>query len=134
MKAKRRMTVAEFEAVKPLLRISADRIEAARCAVVDGQTLQGVANLYGWTRQAVDAAVRVVWATHARFQDSQRAAANATALLPPGWEQVTLVAPRDLVERFREEVSHAAQGLVPTATSARKRVARTNANAKGRAS
>lgn len=108
MKAKRRMTGAEFEALRPLLKISDERVQAARLALVDGQTLQGVANLYGWSRQAVGDAVKVVWKTFERYHESQRAAASAGALMPPGWEQVTLIAPTALIAKFRAEIADAA--------------------------
>jgi hypothetical protein len=108
MKAKRRMTGAEFEALRPLLKISDDRVQAARLALVDGQTLQGVANLYGWSRQAVGDAVKVVWKTFERYHESQRAAASAGALMPPGWEQVTLIAPTALIAKFRAEIADSA--------------------------
>lgn len=107
MRAKRRMTGAEFEAVRPLLNISDDRIEAARAALVDGQTLQALGDRYGWSRQAVGDAVSTVWRTLESYHASQRAAANAGALLPPGWEQITLIAPTHLIDKFRGEIAQA---------------------------
>jgi len=108
MRAKRRMTAAEFEAVRPLLNISDDRIKAARLALVDGQTLAAVGYQFGWSRQAVGDAVSVVWKTLESYHESQRVAANAGALLPPGWEQVTLIAPVNLIGKFRREIAEAA--------------------------
>lgn len=107
MRAKRRMTAAEFEAVRPLLNISDDRIKAARLALVDGQTLQAVGDQFGWSRQAVGDAVSVVWKKLEDYHESQRVAANAGALLPPGWEQVTLIAPSHLIAKFRSEIAQA---------------------------
>jgi hypothetical protein len=104
-KVKRRMTAAEFEAVRPLLNISADRCEAAKAALVDGKTLASIAEVYGWSRQAVNDAVGIVWNTLERYHESQRATANAGALLPPGWEQVTLIAPSSLIAKFRAEIA-----------------------------
>ena len=101
------MTGAEFEAVRPLLRISADRTAAARLALVEGQTLQGVANLYGWSRQAVGDATRVVSKTFEKYRESQQAASRAGMLLPPGWEQVTLIAPSSLIADFRRQIAAA---------------------------
>ncbi|QPB72726.1 hypothetical protein XFHB_14075 (plasmid) [Xylella fastidiosa] len=57
MRAKRRMTAAEFKAVRPFLKISDDRIKAARAALVEGQTFQAIGDRFGWSRQAVDQAV-----------------------------------------------------------------------------
>lgn len=105
MRAKKRMTVAEFEAVRPLLKISEDRIKAARAALVDGQTLKAVSDVFGWSRQAVNDAVMIVWRTLEAYRQSQRAEVNAGMLLPPGWEQVTLIAPNHLIEKFRAELA-----------------------------
>lgn len=113
MRTKRRMTGPEFDAIRPLLNISEDRMSAARSAIVDGQTLQGVANLYGWSRQAVGDAVRVVWQTFEKYHESQRAAASAGALLPPGWEEVKLIAPSALIAAFRQQIAAAAAESVP---------------------
>lgn len=130
MRAKRSMTATEFDAVRPLLRISDDRIHAARLALVDGQTLAGVAKLFRgpptdeypqgkeWTRQAVGEAMRVVWETFEKYKESERAAAHgrnkgrggATRTddgLPPGWIEVTLCAPKAMVAKFRREVAEA---------------------------
>lgn len=101
------MAGVEFEAVRPLLKISNDRIEAARAALVDGQTLQAVGDRFGWSRQAVGDAVSAVWRTLENYHQSQRAVANAGALLPPGWEQVTLIAPSHLIDKFRGEIAEA---------------------------
>lgn len=120
MRVKRRMAAAEFEAVRPLLRISEDRINAARAALVDGDTLQAVATVYGWSRQAVGDAVDAVWRAYEMYQESQRAAANAGALLPPGWEQVTLIAPSSLIAKFRAEIAQAAPPPIAEKASAKK--------------
>lgn len=105
MRAKRRMTGPEFEVIVPLMNISDDRIKAARMALVDGQTLQGIANIFGWSRQAVGDAVGVVWKHYERYHESQRAAMGAGTLLPPGWEKVTLIAPTSLIAKFRAEIA-----------------------------
>ncbi len=108
MRVKRRMTVAEFEAVRQLLKISDDRINAARAALVDGETYQAVGNQFGWSRQAVNDTVAVVWKTLQSYREAQRAATISNAVsLPPGWEEVTLTAPRDLIIKFRNEIDQA---------------------------
>jgi len=101
------MTAAEFEAVRPFLKISEDRIDAARSFLVHGQTLSATANVYGWTNQAVDNAVGIVWETLESYHESQRALAKAVASLPPGWEQATLIAPKHLIAKFRAEIAGA---------------------------
>ena len=105
MRDKRRMSSAEFDVLRPFLKsISEDRLAAARLALVDGQTLQGVGNVYGWTRQAVGEAIKAVWKVHKNYLESQSVSASAGTLLPPGWEQVTLIAPSALVARFRADI------------------------------
>lgn len=101
------MTGHEFDTIRPLLNISAERENAARLAIVDGQTLKSVATLYGWSHQAVSDAVTVVWNTFERYRESQHVAANAVTSLPPGWEQVTLTAPHHLIPKFRAEIAQA---------------------------
>ena len=125
MKASRRMTAAAFDAVRPLLKISEDRISAARAVLVDGQTLQATATRFGWTsRNTVFECVNAVWKVSEKYRAAQAAAARAATLLPPGWEQVTLIAPSALIARFRLEIAEAAkQGdTMPPAKRRSKRV------------
>lgn len=123
MRIKRRMSAAEFNAVRPFLKISEDRIEAARRALVDGETLQAVGKHYGWSRQAVGDAVGVVWRAFADYRESQQATAAAVGHLPPGWDSVTLIAPHELIRKFREEISKATKKLSkqPKSPDSRKR-------------
>jgi hypothetical protein len=119
MRDKRRMTANEFEALRPLMSISKDRQDAARMALVDGQTLQGIGNIYKLTRQAVGSSVSAVWKVYERWQESQRAAAAASEAIPEGWERITIIAPSELIAKFRSEVTQAAGGT-PIKTPARK--------------
>lgn len=118
MKVGRRMTATDFEAVLPLLNISEDRCNAARGALVDGKSFQAMATIYGITRQAVGKSVDVVWEALERYQKAQRATANAGALLPPGWEQITLIAPSHLVSKFRAEIAQEAANMSNPTNSA----------------
>ncbi len=102
-RSKRGMSAHEFEAVRPLLNISEERIEAARLALVDGQTLQGVANIYNWSRQSVDDAVGVVCRTLEKYHEAQQAEAKARPV-PRGWVAVSFIAPRVLVAKFRADI------------------------------
>jgi hypothetical protein len=103
---KRRMTQADFDAVIPLLKnVSKDRCDAAKSALVDGETLAVVAARHNCTRQAINNTVNTFWAKATDYYEAQRATANAGVLLPPGWEQVTLIAPRALIEKFRAEIA-----------------------------
>jgi hypothetical protein len=113
---KRRMSAHEFDPLIPLLDISEDRIAAARAVLVDDKTLEVAATPYGWTRQSVNSAIGIVWRTRERFLEAQ--AISAGALLPPGWELVTLVAPSNLVEKFKQEITAAATAQAPAATKA----------------
>jgi len=105
MRIKRRMIAVEFEAVRPLLNISAERIESARLALVEGRTFQAVGDQFGWSRQAVSDAVNVVWKTFENYRKAQQAIVSATAQLPAGWEQATLIAPSHLMAKFRWEIA-----------------------------
>jgi hypothetical protein len=112
MTGKRRLTAPEFEAIRPMLRMTEDRIEAARLALVEGQTLQGVANIFNWkSRQAVGDAVRIAWGAYEKYQEGKSAEANAGVLMPEGWERVELVAPRELIELFRAQIEEAREAL-----------------------
>lgn len=103
---RRSMTAAEFESVMPFLRnISEERKKAARMALVDGMTLQGIGNIFGWSRQAVSICVDVVWREFQNYQDSLNA--QQKGHLPDGWERVTLVAPADLIPGFYAQIAEA---------------------------
>ena len=120
MREKRRLTSLDFETLKPLITgISDDRKEAARLALVEGLTLQAVSQRYGWSRQAVGDAVNVVWREHDRYQQSQRVANAAGVLLPPGWEQVTLIAPSHLIAQFRAAIAKVAHVESHTASTSK---------------
>lgn len=104
VKPARRMTAAEFEAVRGLIHMSPERIAAARAVLVDGETLSAAAEPYGWHRQAADTAVRAFLRTFVRYTAAQQAGAAADTL-PTGWVRVTLEAPADLIARFQQEVA-----------------------------
>jgi hypothetical protein len=101
------MTAAEFDTLYPLLKISEERIRAARAAIVDGRTMQSIGDEFGWTKQAVDKAIRSVWELAGRYRESQRIAANLDETLPLGWERVTLIAPSYLIPSFKEAIARA---------------------------
>jgi hypothetical protein len=59
--------------------------------------------------------VNAVWKAFERYHASQAAAAKSSALLPPGWEQVTLIAPSSLIAKFRLDIAEAAgESSTPT--------------------
>lgn len=104
MRPVRKMTAAEFEALRPWLDMKEDRIKAARAVLVEGKTLQAASDEFGWTRQSSDDAVKTVLRALARYRISRNAEENAGKLLPPGWEQVILIAPSHLIAKFRGEI------------------------------
>lgn len=79
MSTKKRMTEAEFAAVRPFLKISVMRVKAARSVMVDGMTMTAVGKSCGWTKQAVDNAVRVVWAAFESYNQSKEVTARMEA-------------------------------------------------------
>lgn len=105
MRVKRRMTAIEFETIRPFLKISDDRVKAARAAMVDGKTHQSIGDEFGWTKQAVGDSVSHVWHALQAYRESQAIAARLSGQLPPGWEQVSLIAPSELAAKFREEIA-----------------------------
>lgn len=106
----RRSTAPEFEAVLLLVnRMSAQRREAARLALVDGQTQQSVAERYGWTRNAVDNAERVVWRVYGCYLKAKKAGRSR---LPRGWARATIAWPRSAVKKAQLEVATAVSASV----------------------
>jgi transposase-like protein len=98
------MTPAEFAACTPYIRnISPDRVQAARSALVDGETLAAIAARHGWSRQAVNVCVDTLWQALERHKEAKKAAGET--IIPPGWQQVTLIAPSALIEKFRSELA-----------------------------
>jgi hypothetical protein len=120
MRPVRKMTAAEFEALRPWLDMKEDRIKAARAVLVEGKTLQAASDEFGWTRQSSDDAVKTVLRALARYRISRDAEENAGKLLPPGWEQVILIAPSHLIAKFRGEIDQAAPQPVKKAEPAKK--------------
>ena len=112
MRPVRGMTVAEFEALRPWLDMKEDRVKAARAVLVEGRTLQAASDEFGWTRQSSDDAVKTVLRALARYRISRNAEENAGKLLPPGWEQVILIAPSHLIAKFRVDIDKEAQQTV----------------------
>ena len=104
---KRRLSAVQFEALLPFLpRYDVNRMKAARLTLAEGLTLSSVAKLYGWTsRQNVSGAVNNVFAALARFEEVQRLPQQERLSSPQGWEVATLLAPPDLITRWRKELA-----------------------------
>lgn len=115
---KRRMTVAQFEEVRPYLStISLERIEAARMALVEDLSMQSIANHFGWkSRQTVSDAVDRVFEAWNAHQDAilMRSTLGGTvgSLVPAGWSAVTLLVPPELATKFRKEAAIALGAVV----------------------
>jgi hypothetical protein len=112
---KRRLTIAEFSAVRPLLNISEDRINAAYAALVEGRTLQSIGTEYGWSRQSVNDTVDVVYKWLDNYRQAQKAEINAlNQELPPDWECALICGPKELIARmanFKTELATNNPGL-----------------------
>lgn len=104
-KVMRRLTAAEFAAVRPtliLMKIAEPRIEAAHAVMVDGKSIVTVAREQGWTKQAVSNTVRRVWEFHEAQAKGQAAegaekpaeGAQAAAFATPGGVPVGDIAER----------------------------------------
>ena len=114
------MTAAEFSALEPLLNISPERVKAARLCLVDGLSYEASAKAIGlgWSRQAAADCVRVTWKEWEKYQKS-RAISATNKDVPPGWEQVTLMAPSELLPQFYALIAAASAGK-PTASAVAK--------------
>jgi predicted DNA-binding protein (UPF0251 family) len=103
---KRRLTAQEFETAKPYLRISADRLEAARLVMVDGLPAITAAERYGWTQPAVSQCTKKVREAFAKAEAAGNSSTASRAIaLPAGWEQITLIAPSFMIAKFRAELA-----------------------------
>jgi hypothetical protein len=103
-RTKRKTTESEFNSVVPLLSISPDRINAAKKVMVDKKPLQVVADEYGVSRQSIDGSIKAVWSTILKYREGQAPTLTTKVLIPPGWEQITLIAPKRLIEKFKTEL------------------------------
>jgi hypothetical protein len=102
VRQKRRLTEAQFDSVRPFLGISEKRIRAAYEAMVLGKPMGAISLEAGWCKQAVSKTVGVVWETYLRIQEHPgNRGPKRLALLPPGWVEVTLVAPAHVVEKIK---------------------------------
>ncbi len=102
---KRRLTAPEFDALRPFLRMTDDRLSSARLVLVDNKTYEEVSNQYGCSRQTIGAAINTIWRAHIRVQESHNIVHNSG--LRDGWEQVTLAAPSYLIHMLRGIIDEA---------------------------
>lgn len=110
----KRITQAEFDAVRPLLRMSPDRLESARLRLVEGLTLSDAGKCRTgepYTRQSVDDAVKIVLRALHTYEELQEKSKTVSEAVPAGWERVTLVAPADLADEFRQRAAQAVAEL-----------------------
>ncbi len=106
----RRVTAEQFDAVRPYLSsLSEKRIEQARLAMVDGALLKDIADREGVSPNAISKLVRQVWETLER--QNILTTESELEVLPPGWERVTLTAPKDFIERIRAELADRVRSL-----------------------
>jgi len=100
------LTEDQFNLVRPLLKISEQRIQAAYLVMVEGYTISKVSRDFGWPRQSLHKSILVVWETYQANEDAflKASMAKRITLLPPGWQEVTIIAPADMIERFRKAI------------------------------
>jgi TrfB plasmid transcriptional repressor len=120
-KSQRRLSAQQFQATVPFLRISPDRIEAARRTMVNDESAEEVAKAYGWTRNAVSICVRKVWDVAEKLrQEGSSFSTTGGEVLPRGWEKRTFVAPASLMDKWTVELEAllSGGGGMPAAASA----------------
>lgn len=54
------ITLIEFEAIKPLLKLSDDRIEAARLVLFENMTMEAAGKQFNWSKQHISKTVNKV--------------------------------------------------------------------------
>jgi hypothetical protein len=97
-----------------LARIATDRrfeprtLEIAKRMMIHGETPKRLAIEYGVNLQRVYAIRKEILA------------AAQTSALPPGWEQVTIAGPRDLIAAIKRQVAQALAELQAKETSTRR--------------
>ena len=105
-----RMTALEFAAFRPSLRNDPTRIEVARLVLVEGWTHEAAGQAYGLSRQNVTDLMKLVGKAHERYVSAQEEVDRAVAaMLPPDWERATVVAPKALVAKLRDDAAKALQ-------------------------
>ena len=121
MRAKRRMTAAEFEAVRPLLKISDDRIKARAWPLSTAKRSKPLAI------NSMVAANRWRCRQH-RLEDLGELPRIVTQQRPTlarccrlAGEQVTLIAPSHLITKFRRKSFQASPQPVKKTTRAKKK-------------
>lgn len=110
------LSADQFDAAAARVRMGEDRLAGARLAMVTEESLQGVGDLYGHTRQWVSDAVSIIWKAHQQIEEEKKAALKGgAAVLPKGWVAVTLGMPKALEPLVREFI---AQHVNPAETTA----------------
>ncbi|MGY4831849.1 hypothetical protein ACVNIS_24965 (plasmid) [Sphaerotilaceae bacterium SBD11-9] len=115
--ASRLLTPEQFDAAAARVRMGEDRLAGARLAMVTEESLQGVGDLYGHTRQWVSDAVSIIWRAHQEIEDEKKRALKGSAeVLPRGWVAVSLAMPKALEPLVREFIAqHVNQAGAPAA-------------------
>jgi hypothetical protein len=115
--SKRRLSAAAFLRLRPwLVNIEVPRLQAAYLSIVEGKPQRDIAEEYQWSQQAVSDAVAVVWkrlerAIEAGFNPADNspqdtASADPTQYpVPEGWVTAIVVAPPELLDKFRAEIA-----------------------------
>ena len=110
--SKRRVTAEEFDSVLPQLGFAPAKIEAVRKAMVDGVPGVEVAREYRLAPQSLSISMARVWkllgkavAKAEAVEVEEESSVLGGLVLPPGWQQVTLIAPASMIEKIRADIA-----------------------------
>ncbi|WP_424196730.1 TrfB-related DNA-binding protein (plasmid) [Ampullimonas aquatilis] len=104
VKSPYRMKAIHFDTLRPFIKMNEKKLDAARLALVDGIAHLEIANQFGWKRQFVGQIVKEVQLADETHTIAKQNASLAVGKLLPGWELVTLIAPTNLINKFRAEI------------------------------
>ena len=99
----RRATAQEFDSAVSLMKFeNPDRLAAARCIIVGGETQAAVAERYGWPRVNVQAPVKLAYAAIEKMRELVAAREPVPTInLPKNWKQETYAGPPGVMKKLR---------------------------------
>lgn len=119
VKQQRRLTQDQFDETCSHLRMTEDRVKAARLVLVLGQPAVTVAEDFQWSRANVSAVAKKVWDMAIQLGlvvDGDAPSDEVDDILPDGWDKRSFVAPVELLERWTLELSN--YGTSPSVAAA----------------
>lgn len=103
----RRLLPSELAAVNTMFAMGDRRMSILRAFMVEGQSAADVAAIHGCTRQNVYDAANYAFQLLDRFLEARQIMDAGASDLPDGWQVATVVAPKALLDRLREDVARA---------------------------